>query len=138
MSKRLYTLLASKIILQHKITLPQLKKYDITQKVISALADAESRVILFSIIRKGQTASDLSRSLKIPLSSVYKKLSDLENLTLVRVEKTILSEKGRRFKIYRSRINKAEISIKNQSRRFHYLPTNYYERYTSKTNTAGT
>ena len=99
-------------VMRHKITLPQLKKYDITQKVIMALADAESRVILFSIIRKGKTASDLSGSLKIPLSSVYKKLSDLENLTLVRVEKTILSEKGRRFKVYRSRINKAEISIK--------------------------
>ena len=99
-------------VMQQKITLPQLKKYDITQKVIMALADAESRAILFTIIRRGKTASDLSASLKIPLSSVYKKLSDLENLTLVRVEKTILSEKGRRFKIYRSRINKAEISIK--------------------------
>jgi predicted transcriptional regulator len=98
--------------MRHKITLPQLKKYDITQKVITALADAESRVIIFSIIRKGKTASELSSSLKIPLSSVYKKLSDLENLTLVRIEKTILSEKGRRFKVYRSRINKAEISIK--------------------------
>ena len=98
--------------MQHKITLPQLKKYDITQKVIEALADAESRAILFTIIRRGKTASDLSASLKIPLSSVYKKLSDLENLTLVEIEKTVLSENGRRFKIYRSRINKAEISIK--------------------------
>ena len=98
--------------MRHKITLPELKKYDITQKVIEALSDAESRAILFSIIRKGKTASDLSISLKIPLSSVYKKLSDLENLTLIKIEKTILSEKGRRFKIYRSRINKAEITIK--------------------------
>ena len=98
--------------MRHKITLPQLKKYDITQKVIEALADAESRSIIFSITRKGKTASDLSLLLKIPLSSVYKKLSDLEHLTLVRVEKTILSEKGRRFKVYKSRINKAEISIK--------------------------
>ena len=98
--------------MQHKITLPQLKKYDITQRVIEALADAESRAIIFSIIRKGKTASHLSDSLKIPLSSVYKKLSDLEELTLIKVEKTILSENGRRFKIYKSRINKAEISIK--------------------------
>ena len=98
--------------MQHKITLPQLKKYDITQKVIEALADAESRSIIFSIIRRGKTASNLSESLKIPLSSVYKKLTDLEDLTLIEVEKTILSEKGRRFKVYRSRINKAEISIK--------------------------
>ena len=98
--------------MQHKITLPQLKKYDITQKVIEALADAESRAIIFSIIRKGKTASNLSNSLKIPLSSVYKKLSDLENLTLIEVEKTILSENGKRFKVYRSRINRAEILIK--------------------------
>ena len=98
--------------MKRRITLPQLKKYDITQKVILALADAESRAIIFSIIRKGKTASNLSESLKIPLSSVYKKLSDLEDLTLIEIEKTILSEKGRRFKVYKSRINKAEILIK--------------------------
>ena len=92
--------------------LPELKKYDITQKVIEALSDAESRTILFSIIRKGKTANDLSTSLHIPLSSVYKKLADLEYLTLIEVEKYLISDKGRRFKIYRSRINKAEIVIK--------------------------
>ena len=96
----------------HKITLPQLKKYDITQKVIESLADAESRAIIFSITRKGKTASDLAQTLKIPLSSVYKKLSDLENLTLIKVEKTILTDKGKRFKVYKSRISKAEIIIK--------------------------
>ena len=98
--------------MKHKITLPQLKKYDITQKVIQALADAESRAIIFSITRKGKTATELSTTLKIPLSSVYKKLTDLENLTLIRIEKTVLSERGKRFKIYKSRINKAEITIK--------------------------
>jgi len=98
--------------MKHKITLPQLKKYDITQKVIQALADAESRAIIFSIINKGKTASELSAKLKIPLSSVYKKLSDLENLTLIEIEKTVLSENGKHFKIYKSRINKAEILIK--------------------------
>jgi len=98
--------------MKHKITLPQLKKYDITQKVIEALADAESRTIIFSIIRKGKTANELSTTLKIPLSSVYKKLTDLQNLTLIEIEKTVLSERGKRFKIYKSRINKAEILIK--------------------------
>ena len=33
-----------------RLTLPQLKKYDITQKIIESLADAESRAIIFSII----------------------------------------------------------------------------------------
>ncbi len=98
--------------MRHRITLPELKKYDITQKVIEALSDTESRSILFSIIRRGKTANELSTSLRIPLSSVYKKLSDLEYLTLIEVEKHLISNKGRRFKIYRSRINKAEIIIK--------------------------
>ena len=83
--------------------------------MIASLADAESRSIIFSIVKKGKTASAISASLKIPLSSVYKKLSELENLTLIEVEKYHISDKGRRFKIYRSRINKAEILIKKAS-----------------------
>jgi len=98
--------------LKRKFTLPQLKKYDITQKVIEALADAESRAILFSIIKKGKTAAELSLHLQIPLSSVYKKLSDLEELTLVTIDKWLISDKGRKYKVYKSRISKADISIK--------------------------
>ena len=100
------------ITMSRKLTLPQLKKYDISQKVIEALADSESRAILFSIVKKGNTAAELSDKLKIPLSSVYKKLSDLEELTLIEVEKWMLSDKGRKYKVYRSRIKQAEISIK--------------------------
>ena len=95
-----------------RLTLSQLKKYDITQRVIEALADAESRTIIFSIIQKGRTAAEIAEKYKIPLSSVYKKLTDLEELTLVEVERWLISDKGRRFKVYRSRISKADISIK--------------------------
>ena len=95
-----------------RLTLPQLKKYDITQRVIEELADAESRTIVFSIIKKGRTAAEIAEKYKIPLSSVYKKLTDLEELTLVEVEHWLISDKGRRFKVYRSRISKADISIK--------------------------
>ena len=107
-----YLYYISDICMSKKLTLPQLKKYDITQKVIEALADTESRSILFSIIKKGNTAAELSDKLKIPLSSVYKKLSDLEELTLIEVEKWMLSDKGRKYKVYRSRISKADISIR--------------------------
>ncbi len=95
-----------------RLTFTQLKKYDITQKVIESLADAESRTILFSTIKKGKTVTDLSYTLKIPLSSVYKKLSELEELSLIQVEKWALSDKGRKFKVYKSRISKADITIK--------------------------
>ena len=93
-------------------SLSQLKKYDVNQKVIEALADAQSRVILFSIIKQGKTAMELSEAHRIPLSSVYKKISDLEDIALVKVDKLILSENGKKFKIYKSRISKADVSIK--------------------------
>ncbi|MDP6857540.1 MAG: ArsR family transcriptional regulator [Candidatus Nitrosopelagicus sp.] len=94
------------------LTLPELKKYDVTQKVIEMLADAESRAIIFSMIKKGKTATELSEKHKIPLSSVYKKISDLQKLTLIQVDSWQISEKGRRFKVYKSRIKNAEINIK--------------------------
>lgn len=105
-----------------KLPLPQLKKYDVTQKVIEALADAESRAILFSTIKKGKTAADLSYQLQIPLSSVYKKLTDLEELTLIKVEKWLISDKGRRFKVYKSRISKADITIKKPEPSLNLIP----------------
>ena len=95
-----------------RLTFTQLKKYDIAQKIIESLADAESRAILFSTIKKGKTVTDLSYTLKIPLSSVYKKLSKLEELSLIQVEKWTISDKGRKFKVYKSRISEADITIK--------------------------
>ncbi|MGI0072533.1 MAG: winged helix-turn-helix domain-containing protein [Nitrosotalea sp.] len=95
-----------------KISFSQLKKYDVNQKILEALADAQSRTILFSLIKKGKTAMELSEKYRIPLSSVYKKISDLENIALIRVEKWVLSESGKKFKVYRSRINKADIIIR--------------------------
>jgi len=97
--------------LPKRLTFTQLKRYDIAQKIIESLADAESRAILFSTIKKGKTVTELSYTLKIPLSSVYKKLSELEELSLVQVEKWTLSDKGRKFKVYKSRISKADITI---------------------------
>jgi predicted transcriptional regulator len=110
--------------MRKRMTLPQLKKYDVTQKVIEMLADAESRAILFSIIKKGKTAAELSMKHKIPLSSVYKKISDLQELTLIKVDSWQISEKGRRFKVYKSRIKNAEINIKKPEPNLVLIPNN--------------
>ena len=95
-----------------RLSLSQLKKYDVNQKVLKALADAQSRAIVFSIIKEGKTAAKLAEQHKIPLSSVYKKISELEELSLIKVERWVLSDNGKKFKLYRSRISKADVSIK--------------------------
>ena len=64
------------------------------------------------MIKRGKTAAELSEKHKIPLSSVYKKISDLQEFTLIQVDSWQISEKGRKFKVYKSRIKNAEITIK--------------------------
>jgi len=95
-----------------KPTLAQLDKYDINQKTIKTLADLESRTILFSITHKSNLAENISKENKIPLSTVYKKLKELEQLSLIKIEKRDISEYGRVMKYYKSRISKAEISFR--------------------------
>jgi predicted transcriptional regulator len=95
-----------------KLTATQLDKYDINQKIIKALADLESRTILFSIKQKAKLAEEISRENKIPMGTVYKKLERMENLALVKIDRIELSEYGRRVKYYKSRIRKVETSIK--------------------------
>jgi len=95
-----------------KPTAIQLDKYDINQKIIKTLADLESRTILFSIKQKARLAEDISRKNKIPLSTVYKKLERLQDLTLIKIERIELSDSDHRKKYYKSRISEVEISIR--------------------------
>ena len=90
----------------------QLSEFDINQKIIESLSNVCTRSVLFSVKNESKDVTQIANELKIPLSSVYKKLSDLEELTLIKVEEWMISDKGRKYKVYRSRIKQAEISIK--------------------------
>lgn len=89
-----------------------LRKYDVIQKVLKTLADAQSRAILFPTVNEGKTTVELAVEHRIPLSLIYKKISELEDLGLI-IEKHIIVNHGKRFKVYRSRISRADVTIKN-------------------------
>ena len=89
----------------------QLAKYDVDQKIVCELANLQSRIILFSIKRQSKLAEEISQENNIPLSTVYLKLKNMENLALIFVERIELSERGRRLRYFRSRISEAEITI---------------------------
>lgn len=88
-----------------------LKKYDITQRVFNALTDAQSRTILFSLIKKEKSAEELVFELRMPMSSIYKKINGLLELSLVEISSVIKSTMGKEINLYKSRISKAEITI---------------------------
>ncbi|MFB5610270.1 MAG: ArsR family transcriptional regulator [Nitrosopumilaceae archaeon] len=89
----------------------QLSEFDITQKIIESLTNVCTRAVLFSVKNESKDATQIADELKLSLSTVYKTLANLEDLTLVVVEKYVISNEGKKIKLYKSRIGKVEISI---------------------------
>lgn len=89
----------------------QLSHYDVTQKIIETLANVYSRAVLFSVASKAKDAQAIADELKMSISTVYKILSNLEDLTLIYVDKFVISSAGKKIRFYKSRIKKAEIVV---------------------------
>ena len=94
-----------------KPTILQLDEYDVNQRVIEALTNVCSHAVLFSIVDKAKDAGEISNDLQISISNVYKTLMNLEKLTLIKIERFVVTNTGKKIKLYRSRIKKAKISV---------------------------
>ena len=91
----------------------ELSKYDITQRIMETLINTCHRNVLFSVLNNAKDANQISDELGISLSAVYKTLTNLEEMSLVAVEKFIFNDERKKIKLYKSRIGKAEIKIGN-------------------------
>jgi len=89
----------------------QLSEFDVTQKIIESLSSVCTRAVLFSIKNESKDATQIADELKISISTVYKTLSNLEELALAEVDKFVISAEGKKIKQYRSRIGKVEIIL---------------------------
>ena len=99
----------------------QLSEYDITQKIMDSLINACHRSVLFSIISVAKDAPQIAHELNISLSAVYKTLGKLEELTLVEIERFDFVD-GKKIKLYKSRIGRAEIKLENNDATLHLFP----------------
>lgn len=91
----------------------ELSEFDVTQKIIESLSNVYTRSVLFSIKNESKDVTQISNELKLSLSTVYKILSTLEDLALAEVEQYVISDEGKKIKLYRSRIGKVEITLEN-------------------------
>ena len=96
-----------------KPTIIQLSEYDITQKIIESLTNVCSRAVLFSIIHEPKDATKIADELRLSISTVYKILSNLEDLALINVNNFRISEEGKKIKLYKSKIGQVVITIKD-------------------------
>ena len=104
----------------------QLNEYNITQKIMESLVNACHRSVLFSIVDTAKDAPQIAAELNISLSAVYKTLGKLEELTLVEIERFNFTD-GKKIKLYKSRIDYAEITLENNDATLHLFPNNSYK-----------
>jgi predicted transcriptional regulator len=107
-----------------KPTLLELDEFDIKQRIIEALTTTCSHAVLFSIVDIEKDAVEISNKLQISLSAVYKTLSNLEKLSLAEIQRFRITNDGKKIKMYRSRIKKANISINENSSEVLLYPNN--------------
>ena len=97
----------------NKPTFIQLSEYDVTQKIIESLTNVCTRAVLFSIIHEPKDATQIAHEVRLSLSTVYKTLSNLEDLALIHVNNFKISDEGKKIKLYKSKIGQVVITIKD-------------------------
>lgn len=78
---------------------------------MQALADEYSRAILVSTIQTPKSAIEVSAERNIPISTAYRRLHELEEAGLVVVERSKVTEDGKRFELYRSTVRSVSVSF---------------------------
>ena len=107
-----------------KPTLLELDEFDINQRVIEALTTTCSHAVLFSIVNDEKDAVQIASELQLSLSTIYKTLTNLEKLSLLEIPRYEMSEDGKKIKMYRSKIKKASITIKESNSEVLLYPNN--------------
>ena len=107
-----------------KPTLLELDEYDINQRIIEILTTTCSHAVLFSIVNAAKDAVEISDELQISLSSTYKALTNLEKLSLVEIRRFKITDTGKKIKLYRSKVKKANISISENKSEVTLYPNN--------------
>jgi predicted transcriptional regulator len=107
-----------------KPTILELDEYDIKQRIIEALTTTCSHAVLFSIVNVEKDAIKIAGELQISLSAVYKTISNLEKLSLVEIQRFKITNEGKKIKMYRSRIKKANISVNENNSQVLLYPNN--------------
>jgi DNA-binding GntR family transcriptional regulator len=79
--------------------------------VIRALLDDHSRLILTATMLVAKSVIDITREQKIPITSAYRKVKELKEFGLLKVERIVLTPDGKKFELVRSTIRTASIQF---------------------------
>jgi hypothetical protein len=69
---------------------------ELREKIIAQLADLESRRIVASVLKEPKTAVTIGQEVSIPPSSLYRKISELKDCTLLMIDSFSIRPDGKR------------------------------------------
>ena len=79
------------------------------EAILNALLDEYSRKILNSTIDKSKSITEIIREQNIPMTSTYRRVKLLVDSKLIKVERSMVTEDGKRYYLYLSSIKNASI-----------------------------
>ncbi len=79
--------------------------------ILRALLDDQSRLILTSTMLVPKSVVDITREQQIPVTSAYRKVKELKEFGLLRVERIVLTDDGKKYELVRSTIRAANVQF---------------------------
>lgn len=80
-------------------------------EVMKIVSDEYSRKIVVSIMSRSLSIEEISRERNIPISTCYRRIRRMQNLGLVKVDKTVIQEDGKKYVCYRAAFRDPSIQL---------------------------
>lgn len=80
--------------------------------LMQSLADEYCRRIILNTMGKAQSVEELSQSQNIPIATAYRRVNEMNEIGILAIEKTILTEDGRKYPLYRSSFSSINIGLR--------------------------
>jgi DNA-binding transcriptional ArsR family regulator len=81
------------------------------ERILDALGDPAAREILLMLNESPLSAQEMLASNRIPQSTLYRKLHDLQEIGIVGVQRTAITPEGKRVDLYRSLLERLAVEM---------------------------
>jgi DNA-binding transcriptional ArsR family regulator len=81
------------------------------ERILDALGDPAAREILLMLNDAPMSAQELLAGNRIPQSTLYRKLHELQEIGLVGVQRTAITSEGKRVDLYRSLLERLAVEM---------------------------
>jgi len=93
----------------------QIGEEELKKAVLRALLDDQSRLILTSTMLVPKSVVEITREQKIPVTSAYRKVKELKEFGLLKVERIIITDDGKKYELVKSAIKTATVQLDRET-----------------------